>query len=52
MAGSSAQWHDWLPIIQLSMNIKYLERTGFAPFSLIHDRPFNGFVDYSSVSTC
>ena len=46
MKGSTDRWNYWLPIIQLSINLKESVRTGSKPFEIFFGRPFNSFVDY------
>ena len=47
MEGAFGMWEAWLPTIQLSLNIRFLKRTGSRPFELMYGRHFVGFEDYS-----
>src|SRR6185436_3692343 len=42
---SFGQWHMWLPLIQLGLNSRHLERTKSTPFALMFGREFNDFDD-------
>jgi hypothetical protein len=49
MKGSTNQWHKWLPVVQLCLNLKTLHRTGSRPFDLFFGRPFNSFHDFTQI---
>ena len=44
------QWEKWLPLVQLGLNAKLLQRTGSQPFELFFGRPFVGFGDWKHVN--
>jgi hypothetical protein len=46
------KWQQWLPIIQLALNTKPLDRIGCAPFDLLFGRKFNDFMDFTTTNTC
>ena len=43
------QLNTWLPIMQLSLNLKILERTESKPFELFYRRPFNSFTNFANI---
>jgi hypothetical protein len=49
MQGATDQWQQWLPMVQLCLNLKILERTGTRPFDLFFGRSFNSFGDYATI---
>ena len=49
LKGAMDQWHTWLPIMQLSLNLKILERTGSKPFELFYGRLFNSFTNFANI---
>jgi len=51
MEGAFGAWDDWIPLVQLSLNEAIGMRTKSAAFSLMHNRKFNGFIDFSEVQT-
>ena len=50
MIGATQMWERWLPSVQLALNTRVLERTGSTPFTIVHGRSFNGFIDFSKVT--
>jgi len=50
MHAATNRWELWLSFIQLSLNMKELDRTGSIPFELFFGRPFNKFDDWSNTS--
>lgn len=49
MQGAVSDWDKWLPLVQLSLNVRILERTKSRPFELMFGRPFNDFKDFHLV---
>ena len=49
LKGTMDQWHTWLPITQLSLNLKILERMGSKPFKLFYGRLFNSFMNFTNI---
>jgi len=49
MKGATDRWELLLPITQLSLNLKILERTGSKPFELFMARPFYMFEDWTEI---
>jgi transposase InsO family protein len=49
MHGASAHWQQQLPLVQLSLNLRYVERIGSSPYTVMFGRAFNGFKDFSAV---
>ena len=45
LVGAKRQWEAWLPLLQLGINQRYLERIGTSPFALMYGHRFNGFDD-------
>lgn len=52
LVGCKDRWQDWLPIIQLGLNIQELKRTGSSPFALMHGRSFNNFRNFEDIKEC
>ncbi len=48
--GAYVVWDEWLPLVQLSINVHINSRTNSAPFALMFNRQFNFFKDFSKVS--
>ena len=48
LVGAMEFWHEWLPCIQLALNVRYLDRIGATPFDLMYGRAFIGFDDFSN----
>jgi hypothetical protein len=42
-------WQQLLPLVQISLNEAISERTGSVAFTLMYNRRFNGFKDFSRV---
>jgi hypothetical protein len=49
--GAYGVWNLWLPMVQISLNEVIGTRTKSAPFSLMHGRRFNQFMDFSETKT-
>ena len=49
MKGATDRWELLLPITQLSLNLKNLQRTGSKPFELFLARPFYMFEDWTEI---
>jgi transposase InsO family protein len=49
--GTRKDWDLYLPATQLAMNTKVVSLHKSTPFSLMFGRQFNGFTDFSSVSS-
>ncbi|MGH2611975.1 MAG: RNase H-like domain-containing protein [Rhabdochlamydiaceae bacterium] len=49
MKGATDRWELLLPITQLSLNLKLLQRTGSKPFELFMARPFYMFEDWTEI---
>ena len=50
MVGATGRWEDWLPLLQIGLNQKYLQRVGTTPFTIMYGRSFNDFMDFGDVS--
>ena len=50
-AGAKDKWQDWLPMIQLALNVNFQQRTGTEPFSIFFGRRFNEFKDFQHCAT-
>ena len=45
--GDLLHWERYLPMVQMQMNCRIMNRTGSQPFELCHGRPWNDWSDYS-----
>jgi hypothetical protein len=50
MCEAPAEWHHWLPLLQLSLNDHVNYRTDTRPFTLMFNRAFNDFSNFKETA--